>query len=195
MIVAIETRKVGRYTVATHYDQDAPNPHTDWGGDIGRLVGCSGWSFSDHPADDPGHAYREARVGGPILALPVRVNDYGSGGTTVAECAWDRAEGVYWCALAETEAVADHNLRTVDDLRKNLRAELAQINAWLAGDCYGYTVEDDAGEVVDSCWGYVGPNEDDYALSEGVRYAEWATYNDACLWAGLPEWVRQTVLL
>lgn len=38
------------------------------------------------------------------------------------------------------------------------------------GEIYGWIVEDEDGETLESCWGYIG--ESDYALQEGLDTAE-----------------------
>jgi hypothetical protein len=37
---------------------------------------------------------------------------------------------------------------------------------WLNGECYGYIVKDDDGEVIDSCWGFIGDEGLDRAEAE-----------------------------
>lgn len=54
-----------------------------------------------------------------------------------------------------------------------LRAEVETYNAWLAGEVYVWSVEDEHGNVIDSCGGYVGEEEADYALQEAVASAQW----------------------
>lgn len=41
-----------------------------------------------------------------------------------------------------------------------------EIGAWMWGDVYGWVIEDDNGEDIDSCWGYYGYKEIDYMISE-----------------------------
>lgn len=187
---AVDTREVGPYMVEILHDEDPMSPR-EWD-NIGRFVGLNSWTFNDHPADSVGDAYREARTGGPILALPVKVLD---GPYTIVEETddWSYADGIYWAAIDETEAVADHGIRTIPGLRAVLRSELADLNLYLAGDSYGYVVKGPGGEVLDSCWGYLG--EASYAMSEGVDVAEWHAFKAACDWAALPEWVQQYVLI
>lgn len=154
----IEAEQVGSFTVEIYRDDDPMSPR-DWD-NVGRFCGLNDWTFNDHPAGNPGHAYREARAGGPILALPIYVVD--GPYSIIRECNWDQAEGIYWAALAE---VLSTGYCTVDELRTAMRAELSEMNRYLAGDVYGYTVTGPGGEPLDSCWGFIG--DYDYALSEG----------------------------
>jgi hypothetical protein len=39
---------------------------------------------------------------------------------------------------------------------KNLEREIEEYAAWATGDCYGYVIEDENGDELDSCWGFYG---------------------------------------
>ena len=51
-----------------------------------------------------------------------------------------------------------------------LRGEIKTLDAYLNGEVYGWTITDDRGELVDSCWGYYGDIND--IMDECVEYAE-----------------------
>jgi hypothetical protein len=48
--------------------------------------------------------------------------------------------------------------------RKAAESKVAEWNQYLSGDVWGYAVEDESGETLDSCWGFYGH---DYCKSEG----------------------------
>lgn len=52
-----------------------------------------------------------------------------------------------------------------------LEGEIKEYDSYLRGEVYGFTVEDENGEEVDSCWGFVG--DSDYCLAEGRSSAEY----------------------
>jgi hypothetical protein len=52
-----------------------------------------------------------------------------------------------------------------------LRGEVAEYDAYLCGECYGYVVERD-GEHLDSCWGFLGDDGFKHAKSEAESAAE-----------------------
>lgn len=57
-----------------------------------------------------------------------------------------------------------------DRIRKALRAEVAEYDAYLRGNVVGYVVRDADGEVRDSCWGFYpedGPEPFAYVWTEG----------------------------
>jgi hypothetical protein len=56
---------------------------------------------------------------------------------------------------------------------KDAKAPIETIRAFLDGDVYGFTVEDADGDVLDSCWGFIG--DWTYCMAEGedvARYLE-----------------------
>ena len=54
------------------------------------------------------------------------------------------------------------------DARARLRSEIETLNQWFTGDVYGYTITDEAGEFLDSCWGFFGL---DYCKEEALSVA------------------------
>ena len=52
--------------------------------------------------------------------------------------------------------------------------EVAVYNQYLQGDVWGYIVENEDGEHLDSCWGFYGY---EYAKEEGKRQLEWEVKN------------------
>lgn len=160
---AIRTEHLGPLTIALHYDEDDPTSPRDWD-NVGRFAGLRRWTFND---DDFAEPYRSAReeAGEPILAIPVKVLD--GPYTIVRETGdWGYADGIYWAPLSKVQA---EGFGDVAGLRACLRAEVAVLNQYLAGETYGYSVTL-GDEIIDSCWGFIG--EEEYAWSEGVSAAE-----------------------
>lgn len=58
------------------------------------------------------------------------------------------------------------------DLLDYAKGICATYTDWCNGEVYGYVVENEDGDVVDSCWGYVGDPEDNGALTEGLSAFE-----------------------
>ena len=94
-------------------------------------------------------------------------------------CQWNLS-GEHWgspwdsisCAgLLLWEHPLDHmGARTPEDRRKDARGFLESYTAWCNGWGYGYSVEDDEGETLDSCWGYF---DEDYCKQEATSSAQW----------------------
>ena len=55
-----------------------------------------------------------------------------------------------------------------DRVSKQLESALEEYNVWQSGECYGYQIEDEDGEVVDSCYGYIGRDVVNQAAVEAV---------------------------
>lgn len=56
------------------------------------------------------------------------------------------------------------------DIQEALNAEVKEYNSWLSGEVYYYVVEDEDGEILDSCGGFIGS---DHVMSEARAAAEW----------------------
>jgi hypothetical protein len=66
--------------------------------------------------------------------------------------------------------VAKGEMRARRSAKKAARSLISEWNQYLAGDIYGYVVEDGEGNHLDSCWGHYGL---DHAVSEGRAAAEY----------------------
>jgi hypothetical protein len=66
-----------------------------------------------------------------------------------------------------------------DKVIKILKSEVEVYDAHIRGMCFGYIVEDDEGNQMDSCWGYHGYQsiDWDHALSEAREAAKSAEKN------------------
>lgn len=56
---------------------------------------------------------------------------------------------------------------------KNLECEIEEYSAWCTGDVYGYVIEDENGNELDSCWGFYGQ---DYAIESARESAKSQRY-------------------
>lgn len=91
------------------------------------------------------------------ICLPLYLYDHS--GITISHgrfsCSWDSGQ-VGWHYV--TKATADENWPgwTEDRLRRYLEAELETYDQYLRGNVWGYVIEDEDGDDVDSCWGFYG---------------------------------------
>lgn len=136
------------------------------------------------------------------LVLPLYLFDH-SGitmNTTGFSCPWDSGQVGYiyvthkriceeYGVKRVTTLVKDQHgkkVRAIDMARRVLEAEVAIYDYYLKGEVYMYVVEDENGDTLDSCGGYLGgktyPNDSqeekdrsswDYMLSEARSMAEW----------------------
>lgn len=73
------------------------------------------------------------------------------------EFQWD---GVKRAGLLRWEhPLEDMGAKTKEQRMADARNFLRYYTAWCNGECYGYVLETEDGEHVDSCWGYIGADE------------------------------------
>lgn len=65
-----------------------------------------------------------------------------------------------------------------DRVAKQLESALEEYSVWQAGECYGYQIEDEAGNIVDSCYGYIGRDVVNWAAIESVSTYVGANINN-----------------
>jgi hypothetical protein len=104
----------------------------------------------------------------------VRVNNYGGGNMSVSlQEIYDGSETDRWGNPKDVDgfvmvkkSAGWHSppLDVADDLIKEWQA-------YLDGEVYGYVVEDETGNQVDSCWGFLADQEE--CLAQGIDSAKW----------------------
>lgn len=72
-------------------------------------------------------------------------------------CPWDSGQ-VGWIYIS-IEKAAQEGWATPEQAYKAMESEVEEYDHYLTGQCYGYVVEDDNGEELDSCWGFLGDTE------------------------------------
>ena len=160
---AIETFEAAGFTVSLYHEEDPESPR-EWD-NLGKMV-C--WHRRSNLGDRTVRsqdfkdmeelvASFEARVILPLYlyehsGMTMRTYPFGD--------PWDSGQ-VGWI-YATTEAIrkeygVEHiSDETEDKVKAVLRGEVETYDQYLTGDVYGYVVKDEAGEHVDSCWGFFG---------------------------------------
>lgn len=156
-----ESYERGACTVELHYDESdtASNPRGN--DNLGTIITWGrdgGWGDEDlryEPYDTdystPRWAVRVRRERGATVMIPLRFVDYGSSGATVRECKWDDANAV----IFDTPRGREMTGVPTANVREGLLAEVAEMAAYVNGECYGYVVLRDA-VIIESCWGFIG---------------------------------------
>lgn len=85
--------------------------------------------------------------------------------TTGFHCLWDSAQTGY---IYERQDEPSIQGMTEDQVKDRLRAEVATFSQWANGEVYGYVVQDEDEEEIDSCWGFIGL---DWAIQEAKEAA------------------------
>lgn len=171
---------VGGFKVRIEQDQDPESPR-DWD-NLGTMV-C--WHRRYHLGDKHSFAtpqdfteseeYRDAAI-----VLPLAMLDHsglhmwvGSGPHWSDSHGWDSGQ-VGYVYVTRARLLQEYSRKrltkaTLAKATEVLQAEVKTYDQFLTGDVYGYVVEDDAGNHVDSCWGFFGF---DYCKSEAMAAAE-----------------------
>jgi len=140
-------------TVEIWHDQDAPNPMDNDGS--WKL-----YSFSTrhvnfkHPDEFRGIGFtRKLQVGTAfLLSYYEHGNCVWSLRNEGPQCQWDsvRTAGI----LVWEESPSNMGAKTLEERAKDARAFLKDYTAYCNGECYGYTITDEQGEIINSCGGY-----------------------------------------
>jgi len=118
-----------------------------------------------------------ARIEESALLLPLFLYDH-SGitmSTGAFSCPWDSGQ-VGWIYATHDDIRREYSRKrlskkTLDRARTLLEGEVEEYDNYLTGNVWGFIVEDEDGDNLDSCWGFNG--EPEYCLSEARRSAAW----------------------
>lgn len=113
---------------------------------------------------DPHEFVAQKRKEGSVI-LPVYLYDH-SGitiNTTGFSCQWDSGQ-VGWIfankeAIRKWYQVKNITKKIREQVRDCLVNEIETFDKYIRGDVYGFTIEDEDGERVDSCWGFYDEKE------------------------------------
>ena len=99
-----------------------------------------------------------------LIALPLYLYDH-SGitmNTTGFSCGWDSGQvGFIWVSQKQaqdqwptTDGETEYDWQ--ERVKRYLEGDVSVYDQYLRGDVYGFVVEDEDGEELDSCWGFYG---------------------------------------
>jgi len=170
----IETFKKNRYTVLIYLDPDPTNPRQD---DNTAVLVCfhkrynlgdldHGYDYRDYSGWAEFRAQLE-KDHKPAAILPLGLIDHsgismyiGGGAHPCDPGGWDSGTIGFGFVSRETALREWGSKRLTKRIRKQaetcLRAEVETYNQYLTGDVYGYEIQDENGELIDSCWGFYG---------------------------------------
>jgi hypothetical protein len=94
------------------------------------------------------------------IILPIYMYDH-SGitiNTTGFSCPWDSGQIGFIFVTKETvrKEYGRCTKKNLEKVNNYLEGEVRTYDQFLTGDVYGYTITDETGEEVDSCWGFYG---------------------------------------
>jgi len=122
---------------------------------------------------------------GAVVVLPLYLYDHGGITMSVGEfsCQWDSGQVGFIFARREDILKEFSRVRITKKLKakvaKILVGEVETYDQHLTGDVWGYVIEDDDGEHLDSCWGFYGREYCEKEAEDMVKYMEQKEKDDA----------------
>lgn len=189
MTYIVETLTNGEFKAIITHDECADSPRT-WD-NVGTVAlhtrAARHYRFGDETLD--AEYLQELISSGEYLHLPIYLYDHG--GITIStarfQCRWDSAcVGIIYVKRSDLPAIAQqwgHTPWTDEQVLDILQSEIAVLDQYLTGDIYHYRIEDDKGNVLDSCGGLYGMEDareeaqaalDHYANTERGESEYWA---------------------
>lgn len=158
------------YTITIDTDENPENPIKNW--DMLGTFSCFHRRYDlgndeEHSNPDELAEFFEST---PHIKLPIYMYDHS--GVTIStkpfSCPWDSGKlGYIW--VTKEKARKEYGRltkRVIEQINKNLVAEVAVYEKYLSGSVLYYSIEDANGEIVDSCYGFF--DDEDYVLSEAT---------------------------
>lgn len=164
--------KVGRYTVKVLQDDYSMNPRTEYDNQAHMICFHRRYNLGDKHTMDMEELEALCKRK-DVYSLPLYLYDHS--GITMStgsfSCPWDSGQ-VGRIYMTREEYLKNWNKKRVNKkhILEILKAEVETYDNYLTGKVYGYRVEDEHGEVVESCWGFNGDQE--YCFKEGISEAQ-----------------------
>lgn len=119
------------------------------------------------------------------VCLPVYMYDH-SGvvlSTSPFSCPWDSGRvGIIFAPGSKlVEEYGAEWREKYETICGVLRGEVDEYGKWMNGECYGYVVKNEAGEVMDSCWGFVGEDSAKEAGDAALKVCEEAEQKEVAV--------------
>ena len=168
-------------TIRIMQDQDPESPRS-WD-TFGTMIAFHG----KYKLGDDGHGYDhrdysgwtemeaailKANPGGVILPLYLYDHSGITMNTTGFHCRWDSGQVGFIVANADKIRAAFGVKRITANIRKraieSLNAEVSTFDQYIRGDVYGYVIEEDNGDVSESCWGFYGSDPFTNGMSDHI---------------------------
>ena len=149
------------YKLSVFRDEDAPNPR-EWD-NLGRMV-CWHRRYNlgdEHSFEDVEDFLESEEYKNAIVILPVYMYDHsGLAFSTVSfEDKWDSGQVGYIYVTQERAKMFFGREITESDhegIKELLVGEVETYDQYFQGDCYGFKISNEHGDVVDSASGYYG---------------------------------------
>lgn len=162
-------------------DEDPSNPRTEFDC-FGKIVHWhSRYNLGERMSYEAAREFFDEELPQDTLKLPLSLLDHSGLRLRVGRGAWECDPGgwdsgqvgfIYATPDMIRKEYGEFNAETVARATKVLRQEVETFDQFLSGDVWGFIVEDDNGNHLDSCWGFYGH---DYAKQQGEEALRYAT--------------------
>lgn len=170
-----EQKKIGKYTVKVAQDTNPVNPREDWEPLSTMICFHRRYNLGDkHSFTDPEDEGLVSLLKDKnVLWLPLYLYDHS--GITMStgsfSCPWDSGQvGIIYITKDKYRKAFSCKKVSKKKVYDLLRGEVEVYDNYLTGDVYGFIIEDETGDNIDSSWGYFGDTK--YALEEGISMAQ-----------------------
>lgn len=122
--------------------------------------------------------WKENGKGGVLLPLALLDHSgltmwVGKGPSPFDSDGWDSGQ-VGWTYATKEQIIKEYGKNKRKKAEKVLENEVSTYDQFLRGDIWGYIIEDEEEEVVESCWGFYGNK---YCIEEGKNMLKWVVDN------------------
>ncbi len=166
----------GKLTI--YYDEDAPNPRTEW--DNFGTMACYHSRYLLGDKDVPSmDEVNELIKSDDVISIPIYLYDHS--GLTIAthpfSCPWDSGQ-IGYIYVTKDQIRKEYSCKRItkkimDRALSVLQCEVEVYDQYLTGQCFGFELEKTDG-TEDSCWGFLGDTKEVIAAMKDHVSADYA---------------------
>ena len=178
----MDTIKYKNHTINVENDETARSPRLEFE-NLGTMVCFHGryklGDEHDYKSDmfDGWLEMMEALIKDNNIAIILPIYMYDHSGITIKttpfSCPWDSAQiGYIYISkekIREEYGRKNMSAKLVKQITSYLVGEVETYDHYLTGNVYGYTVENEESEEIDSCWGFYGYDHEASGLVEEAK--------------------------
>lgn len=176
---SIDEKKIGNLTVKVYQDFYPMDPRKEFDNAGNMVFFHSRYDIGDKHSFPDSDDFREWWTENGKNGVIMDVYMYDHSGISFSlkpfSCQWDSGQ-IGWIYITADEIRKIYSTKRItkkirEKAENLLRSEVETYNDCVTGNVYGFVVEDENGEHVDSCWGFFGDYE--YCMDEGISSAKW----------------------
>jgi len=187
MSYTVKEAKVGNETVKIVQDSCIDSPR-EWD-NLARMIFTGGHSHlgDKHGVDfnqffesrqdfiDKGEQIVRKHFGDVVICYPVHLYEHSGTSISISDsypynCRWD--SGTIGFAIVTKEDIRKNfgikrvTKEYIDKADRILKGEVETLNQYVMGEVYGFIIEDENGEHIDSCYGFYGSDIEENGIAD-----------------------------